>query len=205
MLLMSADLASLHVTNIQLESEPVVDSLHDRWTMLYDQYCVRVWRYVASIIGNDSDAIGDAVQETFISAARAFHQFDSSRGTVWAWLTGIAHSQVALYWRRVNRERIDFTSAPFEEILADTKASPAAQLDQIETSEIVRRILADMPDDSAAILVGKYCDGLTVAELVEFFGGSIEGIRSKLARARRDFRNRYERANRASITGESDD
>ena len=180
------------MTHITSEPESVANSRDDDWATLYDQYSVRVWRYVARIIGSDSDAVGDAVQETFLAAARAFHQFDPARGTAWAWLSRIAHRQVALHWRRVGRDRIDRASVPVEEASADGEA--ISRLVQIETVEVVRRVLAELPPESAAVLKGKYCDSLSVAELVEQFGGTAEGMRSKLARARRKFKSRYERA-----------
>ena len=174
------------------EQESAADSRCNDWAALYDQHNAGVWRYIARIIGSDSDAVGDAVQETFLAAARAFHQFDPKRGTAWAWLTGIAHRQVALHWRRVGRDRIDHAGPPAEMAAVETEAS--LRLEQIETAQIVRRVLAEMPPDAAAILQGKYCDDHSVAELVERLGGTTEGIRSKLARARRDFQRRYEQA-----------
>jgi len=179
------------VTHDPTVPESVAVSRHDEWAALYDQYSVGVWRYVARIIGSDSGAVGDAVQETFLAAARAFNQFDPSRGTAWVWLAGIAHRQAALHWRRVGRDRIAPAGVPVEEASADGEAT--SRLEQIETVEIVRRVLAELPPESAAILKGKYCDEFSVAELVERFGGTTEGVRSKLARARRDFKSRYEK------------
>jgi RNA polymerase sigma-70 factor (ECF subfamily) len=180
------------VTYEPSDQESVTDLPCDAWIAQYDRYSVRVWRYVARVIGSDSEAVGDAVQETFLAAARAFHQYDPERGTPWAWLSGIAHRQVVLHWRRIGRDRIDRVGAPVEEAVVDDEVS--ARLDQVETAEIVRAVLAAMSAESAAILQGKYCDAQTVAELVEQFGGTTEGIRSKLARARRDFKKRYEKA-----------
>ena len=180
------------MTQIPSQQESVANSRDDEWANLYDKYSVGVWRYVARIIGSDSDAVGDAVQETFLAAARAFDQFDPDRGTAWAWLSGIAHRQVALHWRRVGRGRIERAGVPVEEASADDEA--ISRLIQIETVEVVRRVLAELPPESAAILKGKYCDDYSVAELVEQLGSTTEGIRSRLARARRDFKSRYERA-----------
>jgi len=179
------------VTYEPSEQESVTDLPCDDWVALYDQYSVSVWRYVARIIGPDSDAVGDAVQETFLAAARAFHQYDPERGTPWSWLTGIAHRQVALHWRRIGRDHIDRVGTPVEEAVVEDEVS--ARLDRSETAEVVRSVLAEMSSESAAILQGKYCDAHTVAELVERFGGTTEGLRSKLARARRDFKKRYEK------------
>lgn len=180
------------MTNGPSEPNCIAELRRDAWATLYDQYSVRVWRYVARIIGADSDAVADAVQETFLAAARNFEQFDPERGSKWAWLTGIAHRQAALHWRRVGRDRIDPAAPSVAE--ASTEDSTTSPLEQAESVHLVRRVLAELPSDSAAVLAGKYCDGYSVAELVEQFGGTTEGVRSKLARARRDFKNRYEKA-----------
>ena len=50
-----------------------------------------------------------------------------------------------------------------------------------------------MNAESAALLTGKYLDGLSIQQLVQTMGGTRESVRSRLARARRDFAARYER------------
>lgn len=180
------------MTDVPTESESVAVSLHDEWAALYDEYSVGVWRYVASLIGSDTEAVSDAVQETFLAAARSFDRFDPSRGTIWAWLTGIAHRQVALHWRRVGKDRNTNTGVPVEEIASDGDA--LAGLLKLETIGAVRVVLSELPAESAAILTGKYCDDLSIAQLVELWGGTTESIRSKLARARREFKTRFEKA-----------
>lgn len=159
--------------------------------MLYDEYSVRIWRYVARMLGSNVEAVGDAVQETFLAAARSAHQFDPARGTHWSWLAGIAHNQVAVYWRRVGIHRIDPAEPRFDDSPGGA-AVPDEQLQQKETIELVRRVLVELPSDYAILLEAKYTDGRSVSELVELFGGTTESIRSKLARARREFRRRFE-------------
>ncbi len=51
-----------------------------------------------------------------------------------------------------------------------------------------------MNADAVSLLLGKYLDQLSVRELMDSLGGTHEAVRSRLARARRDFRSRYERA-----------
>lgn len=177
------------MTQAPTELKPVTESTRDVWTSLYERYSTRVWRFAARLIGSDSSAVADVVQETFLAAARNFEQFDESRGTHWSWLVGIAHRQVALHWRRVVRNR----AAPVDEEASSADAT-TAPLESAETAEIVRRVLAELPADTAALLTGKYCEGFTIVELREQLGGSTEGVRSKLARARREFRMRYEKA-----------
>lgn len=175
-------------------SPRAADSLSDAWAELFDAHAADVWRYVASLIGSDSHAVADTVQETFLAAARGFAQYDAARGTFRAWVMGIAHRQVALYWRRLDRDRIRPT-ALVEQTLADSSdGDGVGRLLRMETIDLVRRVLAELPPESAALLQGKYGDGLSVSELVLRFGGTTEAVRSRLARARRDFRKRYEHA-----------
>lgn len=94
-----------------------------------------------------------------------------------------------MHWRRVTRNHTE----PEVEKTSSADAT-TAPLESAETAAIVRRVLAELPADSAALLTGKYCEGFTIVELREQLGGSTEGVRSKLARARRDFRMRYEKA-----------
>ena len=53
------------------------------WTNLYDSYSVRIWRYVAKLVGPNVAAVADIVQETMLAAAQAAQSFDDTRGTLW--------------------------------------------------------------------------------------------------------------------------
>jgi RNA polymerase sigma-70 factor, ECF subfamily len=163
----------------------------EAWGALCETYSERLWKYVARLLGSNRDAVADAVQETFLAATRSASKFDPERGTVWAWLTGIAHNQAALHWRQVATRRID----PAEPYFDDSPGGGAAPEDGLFTDdsvEQVRKILANLPPDYTSYLVAKYNDGLSVDEMVERFGGTVEGVRSRLARARREFKRRYE-------------
>ena len=170
------------------------------WAALYDQYSVLVWRYVARLIGSDPAAVADAVQETFLAAAGSARGFDPSRGTVWAWLTGIAHHKVSAHWRKTGQDRrlVERAASNGHAESADGPGQPppAASLEAQETVDVVRRTLAQLPEDYAVLLSAKYIDDLSVAQLVDRHGGTAEALRSRLARARRAFREQYERMSR---------
>ncbi|MBS0206987.1 MAG: sigma-70 family RNA polymerase sigma factor [Planctomycetes bacterium] len=177
------------------------DGQREAWQALYEQYSVRVWRYVLRVVGPDAaspgdmgsretSVVADLVQETFLAAARSARQFDAQRGTLWCWLTGIAHHHALQHWRRERRAarespaRIDHNS---------TDGSPLEQLQRREVAERVRTVLSELTDDYAALLMAKYFDDLSLEEMTRNVGGTLEGVRSKLARARREFRERFER------------
>jgi RNA polymerase sigma-70 factor (ECF subfamily) len=177
----------------------------DAWAMLYDAYSADVWRYVARLLGQHASAVADVVQETFLEAAGSARRFDPERGSLWNWLTGIAHHRVAFYWRQTGRarERLKQMAARLPEIgdwLSDGQA-PGERIEQLEVADLVRATLAELTAEYAALLTGKYVEDLSLVDLAHRWGGSTEAIKSKLARARREFRAEFER--RADFTAET--
>ena len=164
----------------------------EAWAALYDGYSADVWRYVARLVGPEGTDVADVVQETFLAAARSARQFDASRGSLWSWLTGIAHHNVSLYWRQINKTaRLQkLAEAHAGELHRWLDGSEADDLpwEQSELAELVRGVLAELPSDYAALLTAKYLDELSLDELSRQWGQSVEALKSKLARARREFR-----------------
>ena len=64
--------------------------------------------------------------------------------------------------------------------------------DQQELAELVRGVLFDLSADYATLLTAKYLDEQSLDDLAGRFGSSVEAIKSKLARARREFREKFE-------------
>ena len=168
----------------------------DAWTALYDGYNADVWRYVGRLVGGSSDEIGDVVQETFLAAARGAGQFDAGRGSLWNWLAGIAHHQAAAHRRRCGRtERLRALVTAGEIELRpwwDGTESADDIWQRKELAELVRGVLGELSADYAALLTAKYLDEQSLDELARTMGNSVEAIKSKLARARREFREKFE-------------
>ncbi len=161
------------------------------WEALCRQYSPRVWKYVARLVGSDEEAVADVFQETMLAVAKAGRTI-TQETLIWPWLAAIGHNQAALYWRKSYRFRtVCLKTEPLDKAFDET---PLDRLLQSETVDLVRSLLAEMPSDAVSLLLGKYLDGLSILELVNLMGGTEESIRSRLARARRDFRSRYERA-----------
>jgi RNA polymerase sigma-70 factor (ECF subfamily) len=168
----------------------------DAWAALYDRYSVDIWRYVARLLGANASAIGDVVQETFMDAARSAHRFDSSRGVLWSWLVGIAHHRASAHWRQANRharwkQLVESGKLDVRQLF-DGQLQAQAAFEATETADLVRAVLAELPADYAAMLTAKYLDDQSLAEMAVQFGGSAEAIKSRLARARQEFRAKFE-------------
>ncbi len=172
------------------------DGRRDAWTALYDGYSADVWRYVGRLVGGSAADVADVVQETFLAAARTARQFDAQRGTLWGWLTGIAHHQAAAHWRwngQTNRLRMLAEAGAIDlRKWRDGTASADEIWGRRELAELVRGVLSELPLDYAALLTGKYLDEQSMDDLARTMGSSVDAIKSKLARARREFRDKFE-------------
>ena len=178
------------------------DGSREAWTALYLGYSADVWRYVGRLVGNHGNDVGDVVQETFLAAARAAQQFDSSRGSLWSWLAGIAHHQAAVYWRHAakpGRLRALVEAGAVElRHWWDGSESAEGLLEKRELTDLVRGVLSDLSADYATLLTAKYLDEQSLDDLARQLGSSVEAIKSKLARARREFRAKFESLTRES-------
>lgn len=173
----------------------------EAWAALYDAYSEDVWRYAARLAGGDREATADVVQETFLAAARSARSFDATRGALRSWLLGIVHLQVVQYFRRRGRDgRLEQVALNRERPGTNT-VDPAVELLRGEQAAHVRGVLADMPAEYAWLLVAKYVDDRGIAAMSAELAANPEAVRSKLARARRLFRNAMTRRRVSSESG----
>ncbi len=168
----------------------------DSWATLYDSYSVDVWRYVARLLGPDPAAVADVVQEAFLEAVQSARQFDPGRGTLSSWLVGIAHHRVSAYWRQASRQARLQHLAESGEIdirhLFDGELVTKTAGEAHDIGIFVRSVLAELSSDYASLLTAKYLNGQSLDEIATQIGGSVEAIKSKLARARHEFRSKFE-------------
>lgn len=167
----------------------------EAWAALYEHYSVAVWNLTARLIGTDSAGVADVVQDIFLAAAGAARRFDPEQGTLWSWLTGIVHRQTSNYWRKAERANRWKTLAENGKIdvvgLLDSDSTTEIE-DQRDVADLVRRVLADLSVDYAMLLTSKYLDESSLEVLATQSGSSVEATKSRLARARREFRAAFE-------------
>jgi len=171
------------------------------WLQLYEAYAEPVWRNISRLTGDDSAAVADIVQETFLAAAHSTRNFRPDRGTLWIWLWTIARRQVALYYRKqkpeimFSRARQWWTSLDGEKFdWIDAKADmPPDILESQELAALVRLALSELPGDYQTLLLAKYVDGQPAGQIAGQMDCSEVAVRSKLARARKAFRKAFKR------------
>jgi RNA polymerase sigma-70 factor, ECF subfamily len=170
----------------------------EAWHALYDEFARLIWEAVARRLGPRHADVADVVQETFMAAGRGARQYDGSRGSLWMWLSGIARNNVALYFRKQMRHGgwhtvsdLAATAAGLLPWLENRQAEPGAALESAETAELVRAALAALPRDYETLLVAKYIDEATLGQLAAAEQSTPAAASSKLARARKAFREEF--------------
>ncbi len=171
----------------------------EAWQALYEAYARPVWQYVARLMAPGAGEVADVVQETFLAAARSARTYDPQRAPLWSWIVGIARNQVAVaYRKRQRQERIKMavqwlatTGQPVVRWLERRQQTPHEALAAAELAALVRGALSELPADYQGILTARYLDGVGVEQIAAQENSTATAVRSKLARARRAFRDAF--------------
>jgi len=133
-----------------------------------------------------------------MAAAESACRFDPSRGTLWNWLAGIVRNKVSLRFRQ-NASRISAAKRWWRRMndmsrqwLAGRQDAPDGALQAKEMAVLVRCTLLEISDEHRMLLVQKYMEDLSAAELANRCGSTAGAIRAKLLRARQAFRKAFE-------------
>lgn len=137
----------------------------------------------------------DLVQETFLEAQRDFAQFQGeSEAELLAWLRRLLLNNAANFhrhYRRTTKRQIsrevgpspdESTSGPIPG-LADDGPTPSVQMMADEQTQELQRAMDRLPDDQRRILVLRYQEGRSFAEIGELMGRSANASRKLWGRA----------------------
>lgn len=173
--------------------DQAVERLRDRdahaWAELYDRHVREIYGYVFHSVGGNVAVAEELTQETWTNAIRAAEQLDATQNQIRAWLFAIARSQIALYFRRQKVAAGAFVTAEDGTVDPPSRsASPSDELAQRELINQVRASLIELPDLYRDLLLSKYVDRKTVAELASEHGKTDKAIEGLLSRARAELR-----------------
>ena len=150
---------------------------------LYRRYLDRVFGYAFYQLRDHHDA-EDATERIFLATLRALPGFRDQGSTFRAWLFRIAHNTVANTHRSRSRRRTEPIPDWFERPAPD--ADPARLLVVADQLREVRRAIEDMPDDRRQVVLLRFVDELSTAEIAEVLDRSPGAVRVLLHRALRD-------------------
>lgn len=162
------------------------------WTAmaeLYDRYFDRLYSFVFNQVDRNRDVAEDIVQETFLAALESAKGF-KGRSSAYTWLYSIAHHKVADHYRRQSREhkrmvsRVDVDTAYVADNPGRTP-QPDSLIESAETRQVVGQALAKLPWDYRQVLILKYVEEMSVAEMSQMMDRSPKSIEGLLTRSRK--------------------
>jgi RNA polymerase sigma factor (sigma-70 family) len=158
----------------------------DRFGAIFDAYFAPIHGYLARRLG--SDVADDLAAETFVTAFRKRAQFDASRGTVRAWLYGIATKELSQHRRgEIRCLQALARSAPAlsyespEELVADRVTA------QAWAPRLARAVASLSPGDREVLLLVAL-GGLRHDEVSAALGIPYGTVGSRLSRVRQKLR-----------------
>jgi RNA polymerase sigma-70 factor (ECF subfamily) len=153
------------------------------FAILYRRYLDRVYAYAFYQLGDHHDA-EDATERTFLAALAALPGFRDEGASFRAWLFRIAHNTVANVHRTRSRRRAVPLPEEFERPAPD--ADPAALVARAEEQRRILRAIATLPEDRRQVVLLRFVDGLSTAEISEVLDRSAGAVRVLQHRALRD-------------------
>ena len=157
----------------------------EAFVALYRRHKDAVYRFALLRTGSTAQA-ADVAQETFLHLMTRPEQYDPARGSIAAWLCGVARNLA----RRETASREDATDP--DDLAADAPAAPelvdaccpAEKLLASETAEQVRAALAAVAPHYRDVLILCELSELSYAEAAQVCGIDIGTVRSRLSRGR---------------------
>lgn len=157
----------------------------DALALLYRRRQGGIYRFALQMSGSMTIA-EDVTQEVFLFLMRDGRAFDPARGSVSAFLFGVARNHVL---RRLRGEQLlaplgdDFEDdAPA--LYATTDFCPLDDLTRAETIESVRKAVLSLPSKYREVVVLCELQDISYGETAEILGCAIGTVRSRLHRAR---------------------
>jgi len=136
-----------------------------------------------------ADVIEDILQEILLAAWQALPTYrgDSS---LQSWILGIARHKIDDHYRRRIREE-EMTEEEDSAPEPSTMPMLEQQLDSAAQQEKVKKTLSSMPETYALTLLARYRDEKSLRDMAHLSGKTEKAMERLLARARENFRSRW--------------
>jgi RNA polymerase sigma factor (sigma-70 family) len=139
---------------------------------VYSEHLESVWRYVRARISDHHEA-QDVTSDVFARAVHAWPRFDPAKGSVGAWLMGIAHHAVT-DWLRRNRTRGRRRVSPAPDDILEGRMAAAPDPEEAVIREDMltelRDQLEELGERERHALALRFAAGLRAREVGEVLG-----------------------------------
>jgi RNA polymerase sigma-70 factor, ECF subfamily len=147
----------------------------------FDQHKDAVYRFAWRMSGSPA-AAEDITQDVFVGLLRYADRFDPARGSLRAFLLGIARNLALKHWRKEHRLE------PLDDEDARAIVAEPVDVERGEVGEIVgRAVRALRPLQREVVILAEY-EGLALAEIAQAVDADVGTVKSRLHRARENLR-----------------
>ncbi len=142
---------------------------------LYERYVDRIYNYIYFRVGDHHDA-EDLTARTFFRALDHIDQYEDRGVPFSAWLYRIAHNLVANWHRDRSRRRLVSLDGLIR--LAEPGSAPEHEIERREEHESLRAAIRRLPADRQQLLILKFGERLSNAEIGRIMGKTEGAIKS---------------------------
>ena len=145
---------------------------------VFDQHKDAVYRFAWRMSGS-AVAAEDITQNVFVGLLRYPGRFNPARGSLRAFLLGIARNLAFKHWRSEHR---------FEPLDDEAMVAEPVDLDRGAVGDIVGRAVRSLPPLQCEVVILVEYEGLTLAEAAQAVDADVGTVKSRLHRARENLR-----------------
>lgn len=162
--------------------ERIMAGEEDALSALYDRYAGMLFAMLVRIL-KDTSAAEEVLQDLFLQLWRGASRFDSSRGSLPAWLLVIGRNRALSRLRR--RERREILEDP-EEFSLESVPSAGDLEDEAARTQLMQRLrgaMATLPPEQKEALELAYFEGMTQTEIAARTGSPLGTVKSRVRAA----------------------
>ncbi len=156
---------------------------------LYTRYVKKIYNYIYYRTGNHHDA-EDLTSRVFFRALAHIDSYTDRGVPFSAWLYRIAHNLVANWHRDRGRQKV----VPLDEYISNEAGptAPESLTENVEESEKLLEKILELPEERQQLLVLKFVERLSNAEIGEIMNRTEGAIKSLYHRTLLSLRDRLE-------------
>jgi len=156
------------------------------------RYSDSIYAFIRSRLAPRYDVVDDLVQEVFLTAWKNIRDY-RHEAPLQAWLMGIARHKVEDYYRARLREPDPLPDAASDSPAASVTPDFELSLDREEVRSKTWRVMTGLPEQYRLALMWRYWEKISARDMAQRAGKTEKAIERLLARAREQFRERWNR------------
>ncbi len=157
------------------------------------RYADDLYRYLRCRLAPNYDQVDDLVHEVFLAAWESLHGYQGT-GPLLAWVMGIARHKVEDYYRARLRAPGSIEDADQEPVAPASVSDFHQVLERDELRKDTWRVMGGLPEHYRLALIWRYWEKASAREMALKTGKTEKAIERLLARARAEFRERWNHA-----------